>query len=142
MKKALVAIISAVLMTAGLVAGTAASATAAEPYPASVGVGNSVTAGAPYQFGRTGAAKPYTVFFAGFDGNRVTGTVFISARKIGTSSVATRAWDFKGVTTRIWSPAFAQSGNYAVTISFVPDDEVYKTSSRSFNLWVTPTGRG
>lgn len=142
MKKSLVAIISAVLMTAGLVAGSASAATAAEnPYAGTIAVGNTVKVAAPYQFGRVNAAKPMTVFFGGADGNRVPGTLVVATRKIGTGNVTARNWDFSGTTTRVWTAAFQSTGNFQVTLTFYPDDDTYRVATRQFNIWVTRTGR-
>lgn len=141
MKKSLVAIISAVLLTAGLVAGTSNVTASAAPYPGSIAVGSSIKAGVPYRYGRVGYAKPYIVFYKGHDNQRVNGTVYVSVRKVATDSVITRAWRFKGWTTRVWTTAFPSSGSWNTTITFVPDNPVYRSTSRSFWLWVTPSGR-
>lgn len=140
MKKSVVAVISAVVMTAGLLVGTANVAANAEPYPGTIQVGSTFQAGAPYRFGRIDYAKPYVVFFKGYDNQRVNGTVLVSVRNVATSRVITRSWQFKGWTTRVWTSAFPSGGSWHTSITFVPDNPVYRTHTRSWWLWVTPTG--
>lgn len=111
------------------------------PQPGSVGVGNSVKVDPPYRYGRTGAAKPFVVFFGGNDGKRVHGITYVTIRKVGTSQLITRAWEYKGWTTRLWTPAIPSNGSWQVTVTFVPSNPVYRVAQRQWWLWVTPTGR-
>ncbi|MFW6772755.1 hypothetical protein ACOACO_00595 [Nocardioides sp. CPCC 205120] len=146
MKKLLVAVFSAVLMTAGLVAGTGVSPASAaeEPYPGTYTVGSRIVVGAPYQYGRQNAAKPLTVFFVGSNGQRVEGEVVTTVRRVGTADVRATSYDYFGTTRRIWTPNFGirpTPANYQVVVSFFPYDEAYQPTTRSFYVWVTRTGR-
>lgn len=132
-----------VLFFAGstLLGSVAVSDVPQPPAKGSIGVGNSVKVAAPYRYGKVGGAKPFTVFFAGEDGKRVSGTTFVTARKVGTSQLTATAWSFRGTTTRMWTPNLTSAGSWQITVTFVPDDETYRPSVRSWFLWVTPTGR-
>lgn len=127
--------------TTSVTAVLSVEAGAQPPAPGSVGVGNTVIVEPPYRYGKVGGAKPFVIFFAGHDGNRVSGRAYVTIRKVGTSELITRVWDFNGVTTRMWTPTIPTSGSWQVTTTFVPDEPRYATTSRSWWLWVTPTGR-
>lgn len=111
------------------------------PPPAPIGVGSTLTVAPPYRYAQVGAAKPFVVFFGGHDGERVTGRTIVSIRAAGSSEVTSRSWAFSGVTTRMWTPTVPRSGSWQVTVTFVPDDPAYRTATRSWWTWATPSGR-
>ncbi|HEY1133029.1 MAG TPA: immunoglobulin domain-containing protein [Nocardioides sp.] len=131
--------------TAGTTESAAAVLTveaAPGPVPGSVAVGSRITIEAPYRYGRIGSPKPFTTFLAGHDGNdAVTGRAYVTARKVGTSDLIVRAFDYDGATTRMATPTLPSGGSWQIKMTFVPDEPVYATTTRSWWLWVTPTGR-
>ena len=112
-----------------------------EPGPGSIGLGSRVVPGAPSAYGRIGSGKPISVFFAGDDGRRVTGTTYVSIRKAGTGNVTATAWAYVGRTTTVATPRIPSKGSWRVTVTFVPDDPRYRPTTRAWWLWATPTGR-
>lgn len=110
------------------------------PAPGSIGTGSQLTVAPPYRYGRTGGAKSFVAFYAGHDGARVQGTVFVTTRKVGSSQLTATAWSYSGTTTRMWTPTLPTSGSWQVTATFVPSDPAYRPSVRSWWLWVTPSG--
>jgi hypothetical protein len=143
MKKLLVAIISTVVMAVGVLAGSAATAQAAEGYPGQYSVGSRLTPDAPSNVGKAGTGKGFTIFYAGEPGTRVSGTVYVSIRRYGTSSVQVKQYSYTGTTRYFTTPTFASGvkANYRVTVTFVPNDEQYRNSVRAWNVWVTQSGR-
>ncbi|MDR6174389.1 hypothetical protein QE364_000886 [Nocardioides zeae] len=128
-------------------AGTVTSAeatltvTPSTPAPGSVAVGSTVRWDPLAAYGTAGRAKGFSLWLAGHDGKRVRGTVFVTARQVGTSRVLARAWTYEGRTTRMATPVLPSRGNWQVRIVFVPEDPAYRTVTRSRSLWVTTTGR-
>lgn len=112
------------------------------PAPGSIGVGSTLRVDPPYRYGRVGAPTSFVVFLGGHDGQRVAGTTYVSVRKVGTSRVTARVAAYAGWTTRMWSPPFTSAGSWQVTVTFVPTDPAYRSHTRSWWTWVTPTGRG
>ncbi len=111
------------------------------PAPGSVAVGSTVRWDPLAAYGTVGRAKGFSLWLAGHDGKRVHGTVFVTARLVGTSRVLARAWTYEGRTTRMATPDLPSRGNWQVRIVFVPSDPAYRTVTRSRSLWVTTTGR-
>lgn len=111
------------------------------PGPGSVAVGSTFQVSAPHRYGQTNAAKPFVVFYGGYDGKRVNGITYVTIRKVGTSQLIARAWEYKGWTTRMWTPNFTSNGSWQVSVTFVPSNPVYRPTTRSWWAWVTPTGR-
>nr|WP_275940842.1 HtaA domain-containing protein [Nocardioides zeae] len=111
------------------------------PAPGSVAVGSTVRWDPLAAYGTVGRAKGFSLWLAGHDGKRVHGTVFVTARLVGTSRVLARAWTYEGRTTRMATPVLPARGNWQVRIVFVPSDPAYRTVTRSRSLWVTTTGR-
>lgn len=111
------------------------------PEPGSIGVGSSLTVGAPWRFGRVGTAKPFTIFYAGEDATRVSGTAYVTIRKAGTAQVIARSWRYSGTTTRMWTPTVPTTGSWQVSVTFVPDDPAYRATVRSWWQWTTVSGR-
>lgn len=145
MKKLLVAVISAVLMAAGLVAASGASpATAAEPYPGQYAVGSSIKPDAPWRFAKTGAGQGVSVYFAGSTGSTTTvtpGTAYVTLRLAGQGQFTATAFTYNGSTSRVITPVIPRKGSYQVAITFVPSDSAYRPTTRSYWIWATPSGR-
>lgn len=53
-----------------------------------------------------------------------------------------RVRSYRGWTTRMWTPDPTSSGSWQGSVTFVPTDPACRTTTRSWWLWVTPTGRG
>ncbi|WP_447643591.1 hypothetical protein [Nocardioides zeae] len=143
MKKLLVAIISTVVMAVGVIAGSAATATAAEGYPGQYSVGSRLTPDPISNVGKAGTGKGFTIFYAGEPGTRVSGTVYVSIRRYGSSTVQVKQYRYTGTTRYLTTPVFAPNvkANYRVTVTLVPDEEQYRSSVRAWNVWVTQSGR-
>ena len=99
MKKLLVAVISAVVMAAGLVAGAGASPVAAAEggYPGQYAVGSSIKVDAPWRFGRVGTGQGIAVFFQGNNnglGTEVTGTTYVTLRLAGQGQFTATAYSY------------------------------------------------
>ncbi|GAB3067988.1 hypothetical protein [Nocardioides zeae] len=143
MKKLLVAIISTVVMAVGVLAGSAATAQAAEGYPGQYSTGSRLTPDPISNVGKAGTGKGFTIFYAGEPGVRLNGTAYVSIRRYGTSTVQVKQYRYTGTTRYFTTPTFTPGvkANYRVTITFVPDDEQFRPSVRAWNVWVTVSGR-
>ncbi|WP_028473951.1 hypothetical protein [Nocardioides alkalitolerans] len=146
MKKLLVAVISAVVMAAGLVAGAGASPVAAAEggYPGQYAVGSSIKVDAPWRFGRVGTGQGIAVFFQGSNngiGTEVTGTTYVTLRLAGQGQFTATAYSYGGSVTRVVTPVIPRKGSYQVSITFVPSDTTYRSTTRSYWIWATPSGR-
>ncbi len=146
MKKLLVAIISSVVMAVGVVAGSAVATTASAAeggYAGQYSVGSRLTPDPVSNVGKAGTGKGFTIFYAGEPGTRVSGTVYVSIRRYGSSTVQVKQYRYTGTTRYLTTPVFAPNvkANYRVTVTLVPDDEQYRSSVRSWNVWVTESGR-
>ncbi|HEY1134312.1 MAG TPA: hypothetical protein VGE77_07015 [Nocardioides sp.] len=142
MKKLLVAIISTVVMAVGVIAGSAATASAAEGYPGQYAVGSRLTPDPISNVGKAGTGKGFTIFYAGEPGVRVNGEVFITIRRYGTGNVVAKQYDYSGTTRYYVTPHFPAGikANYKVTVTFQPSDEQFRPAVRSWNVWVTESG--
>ncbi|WZH52210.1 MAG: hypothetical protein PIR53_19615 [Nocardioides alkalitolerans] len=142
MKKLLVAIISTVVMAVGVLAGSAATAQAAEGYPGQYATGSRLTPDPISNVGKAGTGKGFKIFYAGEPGVRLNGTVYISIRRYGTSTVQVKQYDYKGITRYYTTPTFTPNvkANYRVTVTFIPEDEQFRPSVRAWNVWVTRSG--
>jgi len=142
MKKLLVAIISTVVMAVGVLAGSAATAQAAEGYPGQYSTGSRLTPDPISNVGKAGTGKGFQIFYAGEPGVRLNGTVYVSIRRYGQSTVQVKQYAYTGTTRYLTTPTFAAGvkANYRVTITFVPEDEQFRNSVRAWNVWVTVSG--
>lgn len=113
-----------------------------QPVAGQYGVGSQIKPGAPWRFARSGAAKPIQVYYAGEGGREVTGTVYVSIRQAGTARQVVVAHRYDGSGRQLTTPVIPPGkGSYQVALTFVPDDDAFRFSVRSFWVWATPTGR-
>ena len=112
------------------------------PPPGRYGVGSRITPQPLAAFARLGTAKSVAVYYRGEDGADVSGTVYVTIRRSGTSQLIATAHAYRGGTTQVATPRIPNvKGRYEVTITFVPSDGAYRASVRRFSVWATPSGR-
>ena len=114
----------------------------AAPLPGQYGVGSRITPQPLAAFGKLGTAKPIAVYYRGEDGADVSGTVYVTIRRSGTSQLIATAHAYRGGTTQVATPRIPNvKGRYEVTMTFVPSNAAYRASVRRFSIWATPSGR-
>ncbi|MDT9593538.1 hypothetical protein RDV89_10705 [Nocardioides zeae] len=144
MKKLLVAALSAVLMTVGLAATGASVATAAPAgpssaqYPGTIGTYAAVSAAYPYRYGGVAKPKRLAVWYGGRDGERITGRVYVTTRKNGTTTTTTVSYWYNGFGRNVWTNLFSQPGSHQITVAFQPSDSTYRNTQTSYWIWISP----